>query len=316
MRNRFAKTFHEEAKRNPALTMIVADISPAGAMEEFRKEFPGRFINTGVAEQVMIGAAAGMAAKGLRPFCYTIATFALYRPFEFIRNDLAYQNLPVTVVGIGAGLNYSTLGATHHAFEDVAVAATIPGLGIIAPCDPYEVEAATQWLARHSTQPTYLRLGKAGEPQLSNEYQTWEWGKLRPIWRSSRLGRVGPRIAILTYGPIAKLALEVGEAVIDRASDVLVVSAHTLRPLDTKGIKDILVNFDHVVIIEEAPSELALGGWVQQLAHQVAVGRWAKIWPFGLQHKFSHTYGTHADLLAEHKLTKERILADLWAELK
>ena len=104
MRNTFAKTFLEAAQKDARLCVVVADISPAGAMDQFRKEFPERFINTGVAEQIMIGMCAGMSMRGLKPFAYTIATFALYRPFEFIRDDLCYQDLPVTVVGIGGGV--------------------------------------------------------------------------------------------------------------------------------------------------------------------------------------------------------------------
>jgi transketolase len=112
-------------------------------MDQFRKQFPKRFINTGVAEQIMIGMCAGMSMRGLKPFAYTIATFTLYRPFEFIRDDLCYQNLPVTVVGIGGGVTYSTLGGTHHAMEDVAIASAIPNMRVLAPCDPEETRAAT-----------------------------------------------------------------------------------------------------------------------------------------------------------------------------
>src|SRR5436305_14390563 len=108
--------------------MVVADISPAGSMARFRTEFPARLINTGVAEQIMVGMAAGMAQRGLRPFAYTIATFALYRPFEMVRDDLCYQNLPVTIVGIGGGATYSTLRATHHAHEDIAIPTPTPNL--------------------------------------------------------------------------------------------------------------------------------------------------------------------------------------------
>lgn len=94
MRNRFADTFYELGKADSRLCVIVADISPAGSIAKFRHEFPSRFINTGVSEQIMIGMAAGMAQRGLRPFAYTIATFTLYRPFEMVRDDLCYQNSP------------------------------------------------------------------------------------------------------------------------------------------------------------------------------------------------------------------------------
>ena len=167
MRNRFADVFYELGKDDPRLAVVVADISPAGSIARFREDFPDRFINTGVAEQVMIGLCAGMALRGMRPFAYTIATFALFRTFEFVRDDLCYQDLAVTVVGIGGGVTYTNLGGTHHAMEDVAIASAMPNMQVIAPCDPAETEAATRFLALESMHPTYLRLGKAGEPDLT-----------------------------------------------------------------------------------------------------------------------------------------------------
>jgi transketolase len=205
VRNRFADTFYELGKVDPRLCVVVADISPAGSIAKFRNEFPRRFINTGVSEQIMIGMTAGMAQRGLKPFAYTIATFTLYRPFEMVRDDLCYQNLPVTIVGIGGGVTYSTLGATHHAQEDVAIASAIPNLSVIAPCDPSETEAATRWCAAQEQGPVYLRLGKAGEPDLSKGApDTWAFGKLRRL-------RAGRDICILSYGPIMKRAFAVAE---------------------------------------------------------------------------------------------------------
>ena len=109
MRNMFAEALYREATQNPEIYVVVADISPVGNMAKFSTEYPERFINVGVAEQSMIGICAGLALKGCQPFAYTIATFSLYRPFEMVRDDLCYQNLPVTVVGMGAGVIYSTM---------------------------------------------------------------------------------------------------------------------------------------------------------------------------------------------------------------
>ena len=176
----------------------------------------------------MIGMTAGMAQRGLRPFAYTIATFSLYRPFEMVRDDLCYQNLCVTVVGIGGGLTYSTLGATHHAQEDVAIACAIPNLAVIAPCDPAETEAATRWCATQERGPVYLRLGKAGEPDFtSNAPQPWTFGKLRQI-------RPGADVCILTYGPIMKRAWAVAERLEAAGRSVAINSVHTLKPLDVE----------------------------------------------------------------------------------
>ena len=102
MRNKFADTLYKIGKKDKKIFILVADISPAGSIQKFRDEFPDRFINCGVAEQSMVGIAAGLAMDGMKPFCYTIATFSLFRPYEMIRVDLCYQNLPVTIIGMGA----------------------------------------------------------------------------------------------------------------------------------------------------------------------------------------------------------------------
>ena len=103
MRNTFGEVLYGLAKDDPRVHIVVSDISPVSSMAKFREEFPERFINVGVAEQSMIGICAGLALKGMRPLAYTIATFSLYRPYEMVRDDLGYQNMPVTVVGIGGG---------------------------------------------------------------------------------------------------------------------------------------------------------------------------------------------------------------------
>src|SRR3984893_3713515 len=115
MRNMFAEALYQEATKNSDIYIVVADISPVGNMSKFSSEYPDRFINVGVAEQSMIGICAGLALKDCQPFHYTITNFYLDPPFEMVRDDLCYQNLPVTVVGMGAGVIYSDHGGTHHA---------------------------------------------------------------------------------------------------------------------------------------------------------------------------------------------------------
>ena len=247
MRNRFADTFYELGKADPRLCVVVADISPAGSIAKFRREFPRRFINTGVSEQIMIGMAAGIAQRGLRPFAYTIATFTLYRPFEMVRDDLCYQNLPVTIVGIGGGVTYSTLGATHHAQEDVAIASAIPNLSVIAPCDPAETEAATRWCASQERGPVYLRLGKAGEPDFTSKLaEPWEFGKVRQL-------RPGSDVAIISYGPIMKRAMAVADRYEAQGRRAAVFSVHTLKPLDGERPARHSPSYRHVSSSRNAP---------------------------------------------------------------
>lgn len=299
MRNTFAKTFLEAAQKDARLCVVVADISPAGAMDQFRKEFPERFINTGVAEQIMIGMCAGMSMRGLKPFAYTIATFALYRPFEFIRDDLCYQDLPVTVVGIGGGVTYSTLGSTHHAMEDVAIASAIPNMRVIAPCDPEETRAATNWCIGQEEGPVYLRLGKAGEPLITgNATSPFEFGKLRYL-------REGRDACVLGYGPILKMGMDAANALEDRGISVAVASVHTLKPLDREGIADLLGRFSRIVVIEEMVPQGGLGDAVKVIAWDGGLSCTIKC--LSLKHEFIHSYGSHGELLAVHGLESRAI---------
>ena len=303
MRNRFADTFYELGKADPRLCVVVADISPAGSIAKFRTEFPRRFVNTGVSEQIMIGMAAGMAQRGLRPFAYTIATFALYRPFEMVRDDLCYQNLPVTVVGIGGGVTYSTLGATHHAQEDVAIAATIPNLAVIAPCDPAETEAATRWCATQERGPVYLRLGKAGEPDFTKHApEAWQFGKVRQL-------RPGGDVALLSYGPIMKRTMAIADRFEAAGKQAAVFSVHTLKPLDRETLIGILRDYRDVVVIEECAPNGSLAMRVRELAS--IAGDQARLTTFTLQDAFIHCYGSHDDILDAHGLATEKICAEL-----
>jgi transketolase len=303
MRNRFADTFYELGKADPRLCVVVADISPAGSIAKFRSEFPRRFINTGVSEQIMIGMAAGMAQRGLRPFAYTIATFTLYRPFEMVRDDLCYQNLPVTIVGIGGGVTYSTLGATHHAQEDVALASTIPNMSVIAPCDPSETEIATRWCAAQERGPVYLRLGKAGEPDFtSKSADAWAFGKVRKI-------RSGLDVCILSYGPIMKRAMAIADRYEAAGKRTAVYSVHTLKPLDRQGIANILKGFNQVVVIEECAPNGSLAMRVKEIAWSIQAT--CKLDTFTLQDAFIHCYGSHDDILDAHGLGTAEIVSRL-----
>lgn len=300
MRNAFADTLFEAGKTDDRVCVVVADISPAGSMEKFRQNWPERFVNVGVAEQIMIALTAGLALRGFRPFAYTIATFAFYRPFEMIRDDLCYQNLPVTVVGIGGGVTYSTLGGTHHAQEDVALACALPNMTVIAPCDPAEVKAATLWCATQSQGPVYLRLGKAGEPVLTaSASDPWRFGKLRCLRR-------GRDIAILSYGGIVKLAAELADALTAQGRDPALYGVHTLKPLDRDGLRTILARFSQVIVIEEMSPYGGLGPQLKALAFDM--GAKCRIDAFSLQDEFIHVYGSHDQLLSAHGLALKPIL--------
>ena len=299
MRNKFADVIYNESLNNPSICAVVADISPAGSMVKFREKFPDRFINCGVAEQSMIGIAAGLALRGMKPFCYTIATFSLYRPFEMVRVDLCYQNLPVTVIGMGAGIIYSTLGGTHHTIEDIAIASSLPNMTVLAPCDPLEMELATRWCVQRKEGPVYMRLGKAGEPNLtSNALEKFKVGKIRYLEK-------GKDIALISYGTILSLSQDIKSRLEKKGMSVSLISCHTIKPLDIEGIKKVLAEHSKVVIIEEHVPNGSLGSKIKEIAWESQLS--CKIDSFSLKDAFIHFYGSYHELLEKHGISSDII---------
>ena len=300
MRNAFAEQLYINAKKNKKINIVAADISPAGSMEKLRNEYPDRFINVGVAEQVMIGVCAGLAMRGKRPFAYTIATFSLYRPFEMIRDDLCYQNLDVTIVGMGAGTIYSNLGGTHLAQEDISIAKSLPNMKIICPCDPLELKEAVNYCSSKSKGPTYLRIGKSGEKnysQFSNE--KWKFGKIRKIFNGSKM-------CILTYGPIIKKAFELKEKLKALKINPSIFSCHTIKPLDKSRIKKIFKKYKTILIVEDHSIINGLGSDVKILAYENKYE--GKILEFSLKDQFFHSYENQDDMLDLHGINVNKIL--------
>ncbi len=297
MRNAFSEQLYVEAIKSKDIYIVVSDISPVGSMDNFSKKYPERFLNVGVAEQSMIGIAAGLALKGKIAFAYTIATFSLFRPFEMVRVDLCYQNLPVTVVGMGAGVIYSTLGGTHHTMEDIAITNALPNMRILAPCDPNETKIITSFCARQKDGPIYLRLGKAGEPNLTEEADEWQFGKLRYL-------RKGKSTCIISYGLTCSLALQLSDTLDKGKSSV--VNCHTIKPLDEDGVKKILKDYKRVIVIEEMVYSGSLSSRVESLAWKVQSKSALSV--FTLKDQFIHCYGSHSELLEKHGISVSEIL--------
>jgi len=182
MRNAFIDELILLARQNLNIVLMVGDLG-FSVIEPFQDEFPDRFFNAGVAEQNMMGMAAGLASEGCHVFAYSIANFPTFRCAEQIRNDVAYHQLPVTIVSVGGGLAYGNLGYSHHAIQDYALMRILPNMLIAAPGDPFEVRACMQYLVNHP-QPSYLRLGKAGEKIIHQKIPNIEPGKWCPVIRS------------------------------------------------------------------------------------------------------------------------------------
>ncbi len=166
MRNSFSEEITSLAKKNKKIVLLSGDIGNR-IFDKFKKKYPDRFYNCGVAEACMTGVAAGISKIGLHPITYTIATFNTLRNFEQIKLDLCYPNLRSIIVGTGAGLSYSSLGSTHHSLEDIALMRTLPNMTIFCPSDPNEVKKILR-SALKVKGPVYIRLGKKNEPHFGN----------------------------------------------------------------------------------------------------------------------------------------------------
>jgi len=242
MRNAFAKAVTELSDIHTDLVMLAGDIGNH-LFDEMREKHPNLFLNCGVAEANMTGVAAGLAASGMRPITYTITPFNTMRCLEQIRLDVCYPNLPVIIVGTGAGLSYAGLGATHHSMEDIALLRTLPNMHVVCPADPTEVKLAVADALRIGA-PTYIRLGKKGEPSVHQSIPHFEIGKAITV-------REGSDIGIVSVGNMLAEALATAELLNLRGISAQVVSLHTVKPLDQILLSKLFVDKKIVVVLEE-----------------------------------------------------------------
>lgn len=241
MRNAFIKTLSELAKDDAGIYVVAGDAG-FGVFETFRNTWPKRFINSGIAEANMIGYGAGMAMAGFNVFIYNIIPFLLYRCYEQVRNDICYQQLPVTLIGTGSGLTYAPGGMTHYSVEDLGICATLPNLTVISPIDPVETAAAVKYAAV-STGPVYIRLAKSGEPVLRQD-------GCSDITRPAVV-RQGKDIAILSHGNIFLEAVTAAERLALEGIDLRLISVPFLNPLPVGQLIELIKDCTVVVILEE-----------------------------------------------------------------
>jgi transketolase len=260
MRNSFNNALIESARKDESIVLLVGDIG-FGVFDSFRKEFPNRFFNVGVAESNMIGLAAGLSMSGFKPVVYTIVPFLVMRAFEQIRVDLCIQNLPVILVGVGGGLVYDTLGPTHHAIEDLSIMRSLPNMHVLTPCDPQEVMLSFKDSFSHQG-PTYIRLGRGGEENLLTKDSI----KNR-LPRKINIIRNGEDVLFISCGSILK------EAIL--ATDILssdckcgLINIHSLKPLDIDSILSIICAYKFVVTVEEHSVIGGLGSAIAEIIAQ------------------------------------------------
>jgi transketolase len=255
MRDAFADEMTKLAAEDDRIVLLSGDIGNR-LFNTYKAKYPDRFYNCGVAEANMTSVAAGMALCGLRPVTYTIAAFNTYRCLEQIRIDLCYQNVPVVIVGVGAGLSYASLNATHHSLEDVACLRVLPNMTVICPGDAWEVRAALREALKHAG-PVYLRLGKKNEPLVHSQVPPFQIG--RGIVVSE-----GMDVCLVSTGTMVPSAVEAAHQLELDGISARVVSMHTVKPLDEGLLKDVFETFPIVVTVEEHSILGGLGGGVAE----------------------------------------------------
>ena len=300
MRNAFAEEITLLAQERKDVVLLSGDIGNR-LFDRFKEIAPERFFNCGVAEANMVGVAAGMAASGLRPVCYTIASFLTYRVVEQIRLDLGYHHQRVILVGTGAGLSYASLGSTHHSVEDMGMLRLIPGLAVLAPGDAMELRPALR-AAFDYPGPVYLRIGKKGEPVIHAKEPDFKIGKALRI-------REGKRAWILSLGNTLPLALEAADLLKAQGIDCGVVSMGSLKPLDTALLKEVFESSKVVLTLEE---HSVLGGLGTAVAEWKAANpSKGKLLTFGTPDQFLHETTHQSSARAWAGLTAQRITDDI-----
>jgi transketolase len=256
MRTAFFRELEQLAETDRRVWLVVGDVG-FGAVESFARRVPDRFINAGVAEQNMIGVAAGLALAGKVVFVYSLANFPTFRCLEQIRNDICYHQANVKIVAGGAGLAYGSLGMTHHALEDLAVTRALPGMTVVAPADPVETGYATRAVGRLEG-PCYLRLGRTQERVLHALPVDFCLGSALTV-------REGRDLTIISTGTILSSVMDVADRLNHSGVYPRILSMHTLTPIDTAAIVAAARETRAVVTVEEHGVVGGLGSAVAEV---------------------------------------------------
>lgn len=254
----FAKSIENLAEANQDINVVTSDTSGSTKTTSFAEKFPDQFIEVGIAEQNAVGIGAGLAIAGKVPFVCGHACFYSARVVEQIKNDLAYSNLNVTIIGVSGGLSYSQLGATHHSLHDVALFRAIPNIQILLPADFYQVKEMIKALVEYEG-PAYLRMGRNPRPTVYSEsHHPFELGKGNTLLE-------GDDITLISTGKMVYNAFQAGKILAEEGIKVKVIDLPTLRPLDEELILEAAEETGSILTVEEHRVHGGLGGAVAEV---------------------------------------------------
>lgn len=312
MRTAFLDTLYELAKADRRIVFVTGDLG-FSVVERFMADLPDQFVNAGVAEQNMTSLAAGMALYGKIALTYSIANFPTLRCLEQVRNDVCYHEANVKIVAVGGGFTYGALGSSHHATEELGVMRAMPGMVVVAPADPVEARAATRAIVAHPG-PCYIRLGKAGEPNVHAGPIDFQLGR-------AILLREGRDLTLISTGGMLGTSLVVAERLAERGVGARVLSMHTLKPLDEAAVRAAAAETGAIVTLEQHSVIGGLGSAVAEVLAEAggSHGNGAARVPFrriGVASAFSERVGSQKWLEQQHGLDEAGVLAQVEALLE
>lgn len=256
MRNQFVEILADWAEQDDSVRLIIGDLG-YGVVEAFERRAPRQFINAGIIEQSMVSIAAGMASEGLRPFVYSIANFPTFRAAEQIRNDVAHHDLPVTIVSIGGGLVYGSLGYSHHAVQDYALMRAMPEMTILSPGDPIEMDAIMRFIKQNPS-PAYLRIGNPATKTTRTEHVTLNPGV--PVYVSERAQSTSQ--LLLCTGAVLELAN--GWLTHQKFQGFELASLPIWGARFREAFVDATTQYTHIVTVEDHLIDGGFGSWVAE----------------------------------------------------
>lgn len=280
------------AKKNPKIILLTGDHGYA-LFDDFRKNCPSQYINAGIAEQNMVGMAAGLARVGYLPIVYALSAFIPIRVLEQIKLDVCHDNLPVIFLGDGAGFVYSSLGTSHQSTEDIAVTRAIPNLQIMSPADRFEMKATLNLAASLKT-PAYIRIGKSDVGDVHSAEFDLSLSSLLSIKKTNS------KVGFIATGSMVKVATQLATE-FDNAT---VWSVPIIKPFDVSQLLEQIKDKDFLVTFEEHSVYGGLGGLVAEIVSENIPVRVIKI---GVEDRFSEYCGSYEYLLKEHKLSIDAI---------
>ncbi|MFA6414682.1 MAG: transketolase C-terminal domain-containing protein, partial [Candidatus Paceibacterota bacterium] len=282
----------EAGKADERVVVLSADLKESTRAEQFEKEFPGRFIEMGVAEQNMATVAAGMAAAGKIPFITSYAAFSPGRNYEQIRTTIALNQAKVVVCGMHAGVSVGPDGATHQMLEDIGLMRMLPGMTVIVPADAEEARKAVVAAAK-TPGPVYIRFGRAATPVFTTSETPFQIGKALTLFESEN-----PHVAILSTGALSYTALLTAKALEESGVGSIVLHVPTVKPLDTEAVLTAAKRAGRVLTLEE---HQAAGGFGSVIAEFLSAHHPVPVERLGVQDVFGQS-GTPEELLAHYGL--------------